>query len=318
MTCTNPPEMPHAPTLTLSPRPTSLRAFASLMAGCACLAAPASALAWDVSLNTSTSDFLVSAWNTPPGSPAPWTWTPRQIGGSTGVDVDGSIPIDFVFATWTGTVWEGIPVKSSISLPDFSATAEAGWQTDEIDAERPGDAQAYVFGSLANGESMGAQFVYDFSFTLDAQGSATISFADGYATAYLETRADDTGIGFAGLKLYANDLGLDEFGGANQPYFEDVLSLEATGQPRLVTRTLSGLSYTFENLTSTAQTYSLRLEGYALVFTPPVPEPHVHAMLLAGLGLLGVAVRRHRRMLAVSWKTSVDRHGPQCQVVLAS
>lgn len=280
-----------------SHRPTPLRAVAILSA-CTCLTIPASALAWDVSLNASTSDFLVSAWSTPPGSPVPWTWTPRQIGGSTGVDDNGSIPIEFVFATWTGSAWDGIPVKSSVSLPDFSATAEASWQTDEIDAERPGDAHAYMFGRLENGESMGGQFVYDFSFTLAAMSAATISFADGYATAYLETRADDTGIGFAGLKLYADDLGLDEFGGANQPYFEDFLSLVATGQPHLHTRTLSGLSYTFENLTGSAQTYSLRLEGYALVFTTPVPEPHVHAMLLAGLGLLGATVWRRRRLAA--------------------
>lgn len=254
--------------------------------------------AWDVSLDAPLSDFYVSAWSSPPASPLPWAWVPVQVGASTGVDFNGSIPSSFVFASWTGSQWDGTPVSSSVSLPGFAATAEASWSIDEIDVERPNGANAYVFGNLAHGESMGAQFVYDFAFTLDPNTTATISFADTYANAYLEASAGDEGIAFAGLKLYSSDIDVDDAGGANQAYFEDFVSLIANGTPGTVSRSLSGMDATFENLTGNSQTYQLRLEGYALVFTTPVPEPTTFAMLLAGLGLVGTRVRWRQRISA--------------------
>lgn len=258
------------------------------------LSASPAAQAWEVSttLNDFGNSFQVSSW-----SGSGWTWTSLQEGTSTTFGASGGIPIDFVFQTWDGNAWPTSYFYNEFNEPSGTASAWASWDHDDAENEFARNVEATVYdasSSLSNGEAMGAMFAYDFQFSLDPGTDATISYADGDAYAYLESYFGESGVAFAGLSLYSTDVDVDDFGGANDAYFSNAMYLSATPGGKVTQGYLSGMDYTFSNMTDESLTYNLRLEGTALVFTQAVPEPETYAMLLAGLGLVGFAVRRRR------------------------
>ncbi|MHB1084887.1 MAG: FxDxF family PEP-CTERM protein [Thiobacillus sp.] len=261
------------------------------------LSASPAAQAWDVSTSlNSFSSLYVSSWSGP-GLGVNWTWTTLQEGTSTTFDTNGGIPNDFMYQAWDGNAWPDTYYYNEINEPGGTASAWASWSHQDVNTEIADSVNATVydeFSSLSNGEAMGAIFAYDFQFTLDPSSNATISYADGDAYVYLESMAGESGVAFAGLKLYSTDVDINDFGGANMAYFSNDMSLTATPEGNLVEGYLTGMDYTFSNMTGNSITYNLRLEGTAFVFTQAVPEPETYAMLLAGLGLVGFAVRRRR------------------------
>ena len=237
------------------------------------------------------SSFYVSSWS------GNWTWTTLQEGTSTTFTSSGGIPTDFIYQAWDGNAWPTAYFNNEFDEPGGSAVAWASWDNDETENEFARSVDATVYdpnSSLNNGEGMGAIFAYDFQFTLDPYTDATISYADGDAQFYLQSNPGESGGAYAGLSLYSTDVDLDDFGGANNAYFFDAMGLTATPGGDEKQGYLSGMEYTFSNMTSESLTYNLRLEGTAFVFTQAVPEPETYAMLLAGLGLVGFAVRRRR------------------------
>jgi len=74
-----------------------------------------------------------------------------------------------------------------------------------------------------------------------------------------------------------------------------LLTFEANAPSRSFDRIVANL--TFENLTAP---YDIRFDGISLSYqnSQPVPEPETYAMMLAGLGLVGVAAMRRRRKAA--------------------
>lgn len=249
--------------------------------------------AWEVSttLYDFGSSFYVSS------SSGNWTWTTLQEGTSTTFASNGGIPVEFVFQTWDGNAWPNAYFYNELEEPGGSALAWASWGNDKTENEFARSVDATVYdpnSSLSNGEGMGAIFAYDFQFTLDPGTNATISYADDDAYVYLDSLPGESGVAFAGLSLYSTDVDVDDFGGANFAYFSDERYINATPGGNVTEGYLSGMGYTFSNMTGAPVTYNLRLEGSALVFTQAVPEPQTYAMLLAGLGLVGFAVRRRK------------------------
>ncbi|MCB1996113.1 MAG: PEP-CTERM sorting domain-containing protein [Burkholderiaceae bacterium] len=275
-------------------RPASLRlrtvaiaaAFASLMA------APA-AQAWDASVTLPSLgvDFGVSSWS------GDWTWASTREGVSSTYGTDGNIPIDFQFQAWTGTQWDQAYFHNETLYP---AGGSGAAYFDRFDTEMAiaDYADAFVTGALGNA-SAGSIVAYDFVFTLNPFSEATLTYADDAALVSLGAGAGESGVAFAGLKLYDWTADLNVPGGANQAYFNAFGVLDTQAIPQRspladveIGQTLTGMSYTFSNLTAAPVSYDLRLEGYALVFTTPVPEPAAPALLLAGLGVLGWVARR--------------------------
>jgi hypothetical protein len=271
--------------------------FATLAATLAALSLSPSAGAWDMSIDVYDmgSNLYIS------DGYGGWNWTTRHLVVSTGSDSNGTIPHYPTHLDWDGGEWVGAGAEfdSVATLPSLAASTRAVWYIDDATTEMPRTASAYVQGILANGESMGSHFAYEFDLTLDPNSSVTLEFTDPDTFASLASNTGDVGVAFAGLKLYSTDLGVDAFGGANQPYFEHYEFLNTTGTAQLVEAYLPLLGYTFENQTGDFVDYHLRLEGYAMVFTTPVPEPEIYGMLLAGLGLIGMTVHRRRRFTAI-------------------
>ena len=257
------------------------------------LSASPSAQAWDadITLYNFGSSFYVSSWSGSSGTP--WTWTTIREGVSATFNDNGTIPNEFSFQNWDGNAWPAAEFASEFTLPGYQATTKAYWSRYEAETELADSADAFVYGTLSNGESMGAQFVYDFQFTLDPFSFATITYADDDASVYLEALPGEEGHAFAGLQLYSTDVDINAPGGANHAYFSQFMGLTGSPAGGVAEGYLTGMEYTFSNLTGESRTYNLRLEGYASVFTTPVPEPGTYAMLLAGLGLVGFMARRH-------------------------
>ncbi len=256
------------------------------------LSASPAAQAWDVdvSLYNFSSSFYVSSWSGSSGTP--WTWTTIREGVSATFNDNGTTPDDYVYQNWDGGAWPAADFSNELNLPGYQATAKAYWSRYEAETEFADSADAFVYGTLSNGESMGAKFVYDFQFTLDPYSFATITYADNDASVYLEALPGEEGNAFAGLKLYSTDVDINDPDGANYAYFNEYMGLTGSSAGGVTEGYLTGMEHTFSNLTGESQTYNLRLEGFAYVFTTPVPEPESYAMLLAGLGLLGFVARR--------------------------
>lgn len=265
-------------------RTRSTARLASLAAAVAALAAAPSAQAWDASISMPSlgSDFLVGSWS---GS---WTWETQREGISAELGASGSIPIEYQYQDWDGSAWTETWFQKETFAPAGGSTA--AWM-DHGDAELPiaDAAEAYVTGDLGTATA-GSQFAYDFVFTLNPFSVATLQVWDDAAYAYVSSEPGESGIAFAGLKLYDWTADLDVPGGANQAYFNGFVSVATPGGS--AEQMLNGLEHTFSNMTAAPVSWSLRLEGYALVFTTPVPEPSTPAMLLAGLVGVGAFLRR--------------------------
>lgn len=270
-------------------RSTKIIALAASILG---LSASPAAQAWDVSTTVNSfSSLYVSSWS------GDWTWTTSQEGVNTSFGATGSLPNNFTYQSWDGNAWPETYFRRELNEPGGSAIAVAYWTHNDAAVEVADSAEAYVYdpeSSLRNGQAMGAKFAYDFKFTLNPFSNATISYADDDAYVYLNSEPGERGVAFAGLTLYSTDVDINEFGGANQAYFSKISALTATPGGNLVEGYLTGMDYTFSNMTGESRTYNLRLEGASFVFTQAVPEPQTYAMLLAGLGLLGLAVRRRQ------------------------
>lgn len=260
------------------------RASAALALTCSGLCATPAALAWDASVTLPNLgvDFVVSSWS---GS---WTWDTLREGVSTAYDLNGTIPIDFQFQDWNGRQWNDAYFYNEVVLPT-GASAKAYLDRSDTTLPMADYAEAFVTGPLGNA-SAGSHVVYDFSFTLAPFSQATLTYYDDAAYVSVASGPGEQGAAFAGLKLYDFAADIDAPGGANQPYFDRYVV--AFMPDTRVDDTLAGMSYTFSNFTAAPVSHALRLEGYALVFTTPVPEPATPALLMAGLGILGWVARR--------------------------
>lgn len=265
----------------------------ALAAALSTLAAAPSALAWEASVTLPSLgvDFGVSSWS---GS---WTWEATREGVSATYGEGNGIPIDYQFQAWDGSAWSQAYFSNETLVP-AGGSAVAYLDRGDTSIAIADYADAFVTGALGNA-SAGGMFAYDFVFTLAPFSEATLTYADDAAFVSLAAAPGEDGVAFAGLKLYDWELDLDAPGGANQAYFNQFTSLDTqanSARSALVDveigQTLSGMSYTFSNLTGAPVSHALRLEGYALVFTTPVPEPAAPTLLLAGLGFVGWIARR--------------------------
>ncbi|WP_158289007.1 PEP-CTERM sorting domain-containing protein [Rubrivivax albus] len=265
----------------------------ALAAALSSLAAAPPVLAWDASITLPSLgvDFGVSDWS------GHWTWDADREGVSTTYGEGNGIPVDFQFQAWDGTAWNQAYFYNETLVP-AGGSAVAYLDRGDTSSVIADYADAFVTGALGN-VSAGGMFAYDFVFTLAPFSEATLTYADDAALVSLAAAPGDDGVAFAGLKLYAWDLDLDAPGGANQAYFNEFISLDTQANAARsasvdvqIGQTLAGMSYTFSNLTGAPVSHALRLEGYALVFTTPVPEPAAPTLLLAGLGFMGWIARR--------------------------
>lgn len=256
-------------------------ALALALAGMVCTPA---AQAWDasVSLPSLGVDFFVGSWS---GS---WTWDTTREGVSTAYDVNGSIPNSFVFQDWNGVQWDSSYFYNEVLLPAGGST-KAWLDRSDVTVPIADFAETFVTGALGDA-SAGGHVVYDFQFTLAPFSEATLTYADNAAYVSVGSAPGEQGVAFAGLKLYDWSVDIDAPGGANQPYFDRYVAVFTPDTA--IDDTLAGMEHTFSNLTGSPVSHSLRLEGYALVFTTPVPEPAAPVLLLAGLGVMGLVARR--------------------------
>ncbi|MCP3983104.1 MAG: PEP-CTERM sorting domain-containing protein [bacterium] len=244
----------------------SLRRSAAFAGALLLFAMPASA--WDIEIGL---NFLYDALyvSSSTGSGATWTTVDERVRAS---DVPGpTIP-----NIWTTQAWDGMEWPSD-TLSASEGITWADLYHDDVTEEFFDSGSAAVFGSVAAGDAAGAGFAYDFDLVVNPFSSATVSLDPAEAYVYLDSGVGDVGTAFARFRLYSTDYALNDPGGANAPWADDLYSIEA-GDP--LTEEGATFSNNFVNGTGSPVTYHLRMEASASVFA--IPEP-------AGLALLGVA-----------------------------
>lgn len=265
----------------------TLRRSACLMVATVLLVTmPASA--WDAEVHIDRLDdyFYVDSFT---GS---YIWTTVQEG----VRADsgsGSIPINYTFQSWDGNEWP----SDSMSDVEFvsGVWAETNLEHyDGVEDEFLDYASSYVYGDIAPGMAYGASWAYDFTLTVNPFSFANVFLDGAGASGYIESETGDDGNAFAGIKLYSHDLGLNDIGGANNPYDAASLFLSSPPEGELVEDEM-GLSYQFTNAGAAPVTYHLRLQGSLSVFEN-VPEPA--SLALIGIGGLALIARRPRKSAA--------------------
>jgi len=191
-----------------------------------------------------------------------------------------------------------INTSSSISSGAISATTNAAGMALSQSSS----------GSSSNGESFNASTsATSGAFTLSAntfavftaKGSATYSTTIGYDAI---TNQSESSSAFATLEAY----GSNGYTGSQDSYDEAYVNTMCIWNPATSicgpsasngTKT-STLQAFFANTTGNSQTGNLsastNVYGYSLTAIGAVPEPETYAMLLAGLGLIGAAVKRRK------------------------
>lgn len=246
---------------------------------------------WSATVSTQTLDLGLYVAT----SSGNYSWTTVQEGWGTTFASNGGIPNEFQFQTWDGVAWQQSNFGGSIVLPGGGQSV-ASWSHDDVQLEANKSGYVSVFGALANGQSSGAFVLHDFRLVLQPFATVEITYHEDEYVIDLSHDAGDQGVAFGQVKLFGHTLDLDVPGGANQPYFQGLLSLSGGAVADTASGSAGTQSYTFSNATGQAQTFNLRFEASALVFTtPPVPEPQTWALWLAGLALLGATARRRSR-----------------------
>lgn len=245
-------------------------------------AAAGPAFAWDVAIGT---NFLDGALYVGSGSgPAPtWTTIDERVHAS---DVPGpTVPINWVTQAWD-PILEEWPADI---LEDFEGVTQASIYNDDLDIEFWGSAEAFVFGTVSNGDAAGAAIAYDFELILEPFSTANVDLDSLETYVYLESGPSDVGTAFAQAKLYQTDVGINDPGGANMPLASDNYLIEA-GDPAVNAQ--PSFSSSFENFTASPATYNLRFEASVSVLE--VPEPAVGSSIVLG-ALVVAGVGRRRR-----------------------
>lgn len=221
----------------------------------------------------------------------------------------GSVTIDrsqFSFASLLATgsisnVWEngsafveldgvGNAVGTDVSLTGPDNSGSAYWNSSTLSAtadavfgERATSiARTSLFGTIAAGSSL--EFTIPYVMTVSSYGS---DLDNGYASI---TLMSETANSYASNDWDLQDrVSLDFYVGPSQPIsnsFENVLHLSLSNQ-KLSPQTFH--IYAQLNVYSFGQPFP--------TVTNPIPEPETYAMMLAGLGLLGVMARRRKQKL---------------------
>lgn len=204
----------------------------------------------------------------------------------------GSFDSTYTFQTWNGSAWSSTGTFEDVIFVDgVSAESHMEHYDDPgINDEYPDSSYAFVFGDIAPGQAYGASWAFDFELTVAPFSFASVLLDSDGAYGFIVTEPGDDGNAFASIRLYDPTVGLNDPGGANDPFAID--SIFATSPPigQDIDEQL-GFTHTFTNNTGSAVTYSLRLAGRASVFET-VPEPATAGLLLAlGLPML---IRRTR------------------------
>jgi len=240
-----------------------------------------SASAWDVSIgmNFLDSGLYVESWSGPGYN---WTTLDERVRAS---DQPGpTVPIIWTTQTWDALAGEWPTADLLVS----EGVTDASLYNDDPTNEFWTSAEAFVFGSVATGDAVGAAVAYDFELEILPFTTANLLLDPFETHVYLESQAGDVGNAFAAFRLYLPDVDVNAPGGANDPLASDDYSLAAGGTLIDATPTFSAV---FDNPTGVSETYHLRLEFDASVFA--APEPGAAAGLAVGvMALAGLRTRR--------------------------
>lgn len=252
----------------------SLLGLSSLFAG--------PALAWDIAVGTNSLDIglYVQSWSGPGFT---WLTLEERVFAA---DQGGPL----VPNNWTTQSWDDLDLSwPADQMSVTEGVARGSVYNDDTATEFWTSGEAAVFGSVAPGAAAGAGIGYDFEFVVLPFSTANLLLTPSETYVFMSSQPGDVGTAFATVKLYSTDLDLNDPGGANSPWAQDVFSLEAGGTQ---VEDFPTFTKSFVNNTSSPQTYQLRFEATALVFA--VPEPQAGAALAAGLLLL-TGLRRSGR-----------------------
>jgi len=248
------------------------------------LVTSAPALAWDVAIGTFPLDIALYV-GSGSGSAPTWTTIDERVRAS---DVPGpTVPNNWVTQTWDpiGQTWPAEFIEA------MEGVTGAAIYNDDLDLEFWNSGEAVVFGSVANGDAVGAGIAYDFELTLAPFTTANVVLDSSETYVYVESGPGDVGTAFAQAKLFRTDVGINDPGGVNMPLAIDSYSLVA-GDPLIDTQ--PSFSSPFSNFTPSPVTYFLRFEANVSVLE--VPEPtFASATLLGSLFVMGIGRARRRR-----------------------
>ena len=179
------------------------------------------------------------------------------------------IPTNYNFQAWDGTSWPNSELSDFENSPGALASAEAYIEQASVFDQLPYYMGSSIDGVFTNDLDMAASVSLDFTIEIDVNTLAVIDAYEAYADIDGLTGAD--GFGFAGIRLFDPTAGLNDPGGINNPFAQQLISQAsggATGQQEL------SLSAEFDNLAGNEIIFQdLRLEVYTIVFTNAVPEP---------------------------------------------
>lgn len=238
---------------------------------------PKNVTAWDIEVGTNSNIDEVLYVDSATGS---FTWTTIAEGVFAGSGV-GSIPSTLTLQPWdTGTMtWPMGSIDQEVNSVGVSAFATmehyGGMLPDSTDDEFADFASASVFGDIPSGEAYGAGWAYDFELTLEVGTEVTLFLDPANSYVYMETAAGDDGFAFANLELFSTDVGLNDPGGANNPYASAPYFLSSASIGDVIDENPTFV-HTFSNVAGASPlTYQLRLAGSSLVFenVSAIPEP---------------------------------------------